>query len=175
MSYESVTQLDIVFDTYPEENLKAQTLQCRGTGSRTKVDGRTPIPKRNWNSDILKNVTQPQHSWAMGKRVHGLLGRQHQISQNSWLPSPWTFEQLNNDIHVQRLECMVVITYSKSFGSSRVDEGRHHLFSNGTKSLDNLPPTQAALIQHIKGALLQASFCWNQATFVKQDIPEFKA
>ncbi|CAM4463132.1 unnamed protein product [Leuciscus chuanchicus] len=55
MSYESVTRLDIAFDTYPEENLKTQTHQCRGTGSRTKVDGRTPIPKRNWNSDFLKN------------------------------------------------------------------------------------------------------------------------
>ncbi|XDV44711.1 hypothetical protein PO909_012952 [Leuciscus waleckii] len=65
--------------------------------------------------------------------------------------------------------------YSKSCGSSRVDEARHHLFSNGTKSLENLPPTQAALIQHIKRALLQASFYWNQATAVQQDIPEFNA
>jgi len=40
---------------------------------------------------------------------------------------------------------MVVIIYSKSCGSSRVDETRHHLFSIGTKSLENLPPTQAAL------------------------------
>lgn len=44
-----------MFDTYPDENLKAQTHQRRGTGSRTKVDGRTPIPKRNRNSDFLKN------------------------------------------------------------------------------------------------------------------------
>jgi hypothetical protein len=50
-------------------------------------------------------------------------------------------EQINNDVHVQRLERMVVIMYSKSCGSSRVDEARHHLFSNGTMSLENLPPT----------------------------------
>ena len=50
-------------------------------------------------------------------------------------------EQINNDVHVQRLECMVVIMYSKSCGSSLVDEARHHLFSNGTMSLENLPPT----------------------------------
>jgi len=38
MSYESVTRLDIVFETYPEENkLKTQTHQCRETGSKTKV------------------------------------------------------------------------------------------------------------------------------------------
>ena len=33
-------------------------------------------------------------------------------------------EQINNDVHVQRLEHMVVIMYSKSCGSSRVDEAR---------------------------------------------------
>ena len=37
-----------------------------------------------------------------------------------------------------------------------------------------LPPTPV-LIQHIKRALLQASFYWNQATTVQQDIPEFNA
>ena len=65
-------------------------------------------------------------------------------------------EQIN-DVHVQRLERMVIIMFSKSCGSSRVDEARHHLFSNGTKSLENMPPTQPALIQHTKRALLQAS------------------
>ena len=195
---------------FPEENLKAQTHQHRETGSRTKVDGRTPIPKHNWHSHFLKNednnyelsgklllsikryavlsnrpgydcllqpcshpeariilhlahavmaikrhlsglstamlsslpsassthralgltelwigfaggknyrdipaheiskdpapqkslalplkqaVTQPQHSWAMGKRMNGQLGRQHQISQNPWLYSPRTLNR----------------------------------------------------------------------------------
>jgi len=40
---------------------------------------------------------------------------------------------------------------------------------------ENLPPTQAALIQHIKRALLQASFYRNQATAVQHDIPDFNA
>ncbi|CAL8339388.1 unnamed protein product [Boreogadus saida] len=82
---------------------------------------------------------------------------------------------INNDVHVQRLEHMVVFMYSKSCGSSHADETRHHLFSNGAKSFENLPPTQAGLIQHIKRAPLQASFYWNQATVVQQDIPEFNA
>lgn len=82
-------------------------------------------------------------------------------------------EQINNDVHVQRLERMVVIMYSKSCGSSCIDEARHHLFTTGNKSLENLPPTQAVLIQHTKRALLQASFFWNQATTVQQAIPKF--
>ena len=68
---------------------------------------------------------------------------------------------------------MVVIMYSKSCGCSGVDEARQWLFSNGTKSLENLPPTQAALTQHVKRALLQASFYWSQTTSVKLNIPNF--
>ena len=45
-------------------------------------------------------------------------------------------------------------------------------FSGETKTLENIPPTQAALFQHIKRALLQASFYWNQATSVCQRIPD---
>ena len=44
---------------------------------------------------------------------------------------------------------------------------------NGTKSLENLPPTVAALTHHVKRALLQAGFYWNQATNVQQHIPDF--
>ena len=66
-------------------------------------------------------------------------------------------EQIHNDVHVQGLKRMVIFMYSKSCGSSRVDEARHHLFSNGTKSLKNLSPTKAALIQRTKRAPLQAS------------------
>ncbi|CAL8262927.1 unnamed protein product [Merluccius merluccius] len=39
-------------------------------------------------------------------------------------------DQINSDVHVQRLERMVIIMYSKSCGSSRVDEARHRLISN---------------------------------------------
>ena len=47
--------------------------------------------------------------------------------------------------------------YSKGCGSAKVNEARHHLFTSGTKTLKSIPPTQAALFEHIKRALLQAS------------------
>ena len=53
------------------------------------------------------------------------------------------------------------------------NEARHCLFTTGSRSLENLPPTQAALFQHVKRALLQASFYWNQANSVQQEIPDF--
>ena len=38
-------------------------------------------------------------------------------------------------------------------------------------TLENTPPSRAALFEHTKRALLQASFYWNRATLVHQEIP----
>ena len=70
-------------------------------------------------------------------------------------------------IHMQQIERFVIIMYSKGCGAASVNEARHRLFTTGSRSLENIPPTQAALFQHVKRALLQASFYWNQATTVQ--------
>jgi len=75
--------------------------------------------------------------------------------------------------HMQTLERFVVVMYSKDCGLSRVNETRLWLFTSGKKTLKALPPTQAALYQHIRRAVLQA-IIWNQATSVHMDIPDFK-
>ena len=54
----TVERIDAVWDTYPEQNLKSVTQQRREWGTRTRLepdgDGRTPIPKKDWQS-YLKN------------------------------------------------------------------------------------------------------------------------
>lgn len=75
--------------------------------------------------------------------------------------------------HMQTLERFVVVMYSKGCGLDRVNEARHRLFTSGKKTLEALPPTQAALYQHIRRAVLQA-IIWNQATSVHMDIPDFQ-
>ena len=77
-----------------------------------------------------------------------------------------------DSVHMQRLERFVAIMYSKGCGLATVNEVRRRLFSGGIKNLQNNPPTQGALFQHIKRALLQASFYCNQATSVCQRIPD---
>jgi hypothetical protein len=78
-------------------------------------------------------------------------------------------------VYLQRLEQFVVNMYSR--GSQvhglNVNEARLRLFSSGQRSLENIPPTQAALLEHVKRALLQASFFWKQATSAYQAIPDF--
>jgi len=44
---------------------------------------------------------------------------------------------------------------------------------SGKKSLDTLPPTQAALYQHTRRAILQATI-WSQATSVHMEFPDFQ-
>jgi len=63
--------------------------------------------------------------------------------------------------------------YSKGCGLVKVNEARLGLFTRGKKSLDTLPPTQAALYQHIHRVILQGTV-WSQATSVHMDIPEFQ-
>ena len=47
---------------------------------------------------------------------------------------------------------------SKGWGLARVNEARHRLFTSGKTNLENIPHSQAALFEHVKRALLQASF-----------------
>lgn len=75
--------------------------------------------------------------------------------------------------HMQTVESFVVVMYSKGCGLVKVNEARLRLFNSGRKSLEALPPTQAALYQHIRRAMLQATL-WSQATSVQQDILDFQ-
>ena len=84
-------------------------------------------------------------------------------------PSCFSFGSL----HMQKLERFVVITYSRECGLAKVNEARHRLFTSGKKTLVYIPPPRAALFEHTKRALLQASFYWNRATLVHQEIPDF--
>ena len=76
-------------------------------------------------------------------------------------------------VHMQRIERFVVLMYSKTCGLATVDDARCHLFSTGSRSLENIPPTRAALFQHVKRSLLQVSFIWKQSTTCHQTIPVF--
>ena len=74
-------------------------------------------------------------------------------------------------VHMQHLERFTVLMYSKGCGAAYVNDARAHLFSHGLKSLDSIPPTQAALFQHAKRSLFQASYIWKQTFRCRQDIP----
>ena len=75
--------------------------------------------------------------------------------------------------HMETLEKFVVVMYSKGCGVVRLNKARLRLFTSGKKTLEALPPTQAALYQHVRRAVLQ-TIIWSQATSVHMNIPDFQ-
>jgi hypothetical protein len=68
-----------------------------------------------------------------------------------------------NDNIVENTERFVIIMYNRTCTATNVNQARRELFTKGSRSIDHLPSTKSALIQHIKRAILQASFIWWQA------------
>ena len=60
--------------------------------------------------------------------------------------------------------------YDRTSDLVNVNDARKWLFTQRSRSLKNIPPTQAALIQHIKWASYQAS-CWNMAMTLVPELP----
>ena len=52
--------------------------------------------------------------------------------------------------------------YDQTSNIMKVNEGRKQLFVHKARALENIPPTQAALKQHIKRACYQANI-WYQS------------
>ena len=68
------------------------------------------------------------------------------------------------------LERFVVLLYDCTNDNMRVNDARKKLFTQNSRSLENLPPTQAALMQHIKRASYQSN-CWNHALTTNPEFP----
>ena len=77
-----------------------------------------------------------------------------------------------DSLHMQRLERLTVLMYSKNCGSASVNEARNLMFTVGLKSLKSIPPTQHALFQHTKRALLIAAFTWKQSLVKHPNNPD---
>ena len=58
---------------------------------------------------------------------------------------------------MQCLEKFTATMYSNACNAAGVNEARRQLFSQETRTLDMIPPTQQALFQHILRALYQAA------------------
>ena len=65
-------------------------------------------------------------------------------------------------MHMQRLERYYIVQFSKGCVCSRVNQDRIALSKTLTRIFDSIPPSQDALLKHIKRALLQAGYVWRQ-------------
>jgi len=75
-----------------------------------------------------------------------------------------------SDESMEMLERFVVLMYCRTSDLSRVNDARKQLFSQTSHTLENIPPTKAALEQHIKRARYQ-SHCWNMCLSPDPQLP----
>ena len=81
------------------------------------------------------------------------------------------FQQLDVDCQqFQKLERLTVIVYDKSSPLCSINQVRKELFCHGNRAMERLPPTQDALLQHIKRAVYQTGI-WATSTQSHQLIP----
>ena len=73
--------------------------------------------------------------------------------------------------HFQSLQRYVILLYDRTSSQDCINATRKQLFTQKGRAIDGLPPTKAALIQHVKRAAYQAGHCWGQMMSVQATLP----
>ena len=73
---------------------------------------------------------------------------------------------------LEKLERFVGLLYAKMSQSNSVNEVRQTLFSSHHRILENIPPTQAALHQHIRRAVYQGGYIWGHCLEPNPKLPD---
>ena len=63
----------------------------------------------------------------------------------------------------------MIAMYDRSSTATCVNDARLELFARKQKSYQSIPPTRAALVQHLKPSAYQAGCIWSQATVCKPE------
>ena len=75
----------------------------------------------------------------------------------------------SDDIAV--IESFVISLYSVSCTLTDVNKARQQIFAQSSRTFEYLPPTKAALEEHIKRTTHQAGYVWCQSIIAKQVLP----
>lgn len=72
---------------------------------------------------------------------------------------------------IQVLERFVILLYDRSSTCTCINEARKELFTKKARTMEVLPPTSAALIQHTKRVAYQAGYVWGQSLMADPELP----
>ena len=59
---------------------------------------------------------------------------------------------------LEKIERFILIMYSRKCSASGLNEARKELFAQCSRTMENIPPTKAALLQHVQCAAYQAGY-----------------
>ena len=65
-----------------------------------------------------------------------------------------------DSFHMQNLEKFTFRLYSKDCSLTAINDARRQMFCQKLMSLERIPPTRAALVQHVKWTPLVSAFIW---------------
>ena len=68
-------------------------------------------------------------------------------------------------------ESFVISLYSVSCTLTDVNKTRQQIFAQSSRTFEYLPPTKAALVEHIKRTTHLAGYVWGQSIIAKQVLP----
>lgn len=149
-----------------------------GTGKHFRY-----IPAHEISKSIgpLQSRTLPIfHAFTGCDTVSYFLGRGKRSAWEAWQACPeisGAFLQLmcrpadvSDDI-LKAAERFVIVMYCRTCPLEQIDEARKQLFSHGSRTMDNIPPTRAALLQHTKRAAYQAGHVWSQCLDLVPNLP----
>ena len=109
--------------------------------------------------------------------VSAFAGRGKKTAWDTWKSFPEVTDALQellampSEVTRSQIERFVVLMYDRTSECMEVNDARKHLFSQKSRTLENIPPTQAALKEHIKRTCFQANL-WNQSLVLDPEIPE---
>ena len=123
------------------------------------------------------------HAFTGCDLVSSMLGIGKKTSWNAWNAYPKvtnTFVTIIQDpssiildsLHMRRLDHWTVRMYSNNCDAELLNDAMKVMFTHSLKSLDSIIPTQHALFQHTRRALLAAAFIWKQLFFKMPKIPK---
>ncbi|CAG2223289.1 unnamed protein product [Mytilus edulis] len=197
----SCSRIDVIWDEYRQDSLKASTRGKRGKGIRRRVQADSTIPG-NWESFLriddnktelfaylaeqLLTLTPSVQTTVVSTKGSEVIC--NKPDKNKGNLSPCNHEEadtLTEDFKllsdkpnedcvneaVLNIERFVVLMYDRTSECLGVDAARKDLFTRKGRSIENIPPSSAALHQHIKRAAYQAGFCWGQALVKLQESP----
>lgn len=118
------------------------------------------------------------HAFTGCDTIAAFAGRWKKPSWEIWKAFPEVTEAFNELIQIQgdvseltkSLEHFVVLLYDRSSDTMEVIEARKQLFTQKSRALEYIPPTKAALEQHIKWATYQANV-WSKTVVPDPELP----
>ena len=118
------------------------------------------------------------HAFTGCDTVSFFAGRGKKTAWNTWNAFPeatraflaMVDRQVTEDTFAT-LQQFVVLMYDHSSTLAKVDAARQVLFARESKSLESIPPTDAALKQHTLQAEYQSGYVWEQSLDKDQHLP----